>query len=503
VLYRAVRRLAGPVAGIAAAGVLAASPAVMVLDRGNIPDTWMILLFVLAADSTVSAIRTGRWSSMVLAGVWVALAFQAKMLEAWLVLPALGLAYLLAGRGDLRARVGRIVVLGAAALVLSLSYMTVVTLVPQSQRPYVDGSSNNSIYHQVFAYNGFGRVGQSPPNVVAEHTLRTPIFGNVESPASADRLLRGGYGRDIGWLLPAAGIALVGILVARRRAPRTDLVRAGAVLWGTWLVVLGILLTFSTAINAYYSAALAPPIAALVAMGSVLAWEHRRRPVVALVAAGTVLVTMAYDAVTIPKAGTGLPSGLTGAAVVLGLAAAGVLGWSAWRQAARSGDGDRSGIGWVLAGATLLLVPIAACVSVVTETLGPFDTPFQPTAATAAIHQMFSAQTSPPGLTTLEAARRGAPYLMAAQTSIVASTYIYATGQEVVPLGGYAGTAPSPSARAIRAMIAAGDFRTALIATPSASASASVIHELCTPAGPPSSQTRFAWTQALKLYDCP
>ena len=39
---------------------------------------------------------TGRLQSLVLAGVWVGLAFQAKMLQAWIVLPALYLAYILA-----------------------------------------------------------------------------------------------------------------------------------------------------------------------------------------------------------------------------------------------------------------------------------------------------------------------------------------------------------------------------------------------------------------------
>ena len=100
VLFHAVRRLAGPTAALIAAFVLAASPATVTLDRGNIPDSLMILLVVLAADSTVTLILTGRWRSAVMAAVWVGLAFQAKMLEAWLFLPALGLAYLVAGRGD-------------------------------------------------------------------------------------------------------------------------------------------------------------------------------------------------------------------------------------------------------------------------------------------------------------------------------------------------------------------------------------------------------------------
>ena len=98
VLYRVVRRLSGALAGIVAAAVLVVSPATVLLNRGNIPDTLMILLLLLAADATVSAILSGRLRSLVVAGILVGLAFQAKMIEAWLVLPALALAYLVGAR---------------------------------------------------------------------------------------------------------------------------------------------------------------------------------------------------------------------------------------------------------------------------------------------------------------------------------------------------------------------------------------------------------------------
>ena len=140
VLYRAVRRLAGPVAAMVAAAVLVVSPATMTLDRGNIPDTLMVLCLVLAADATTTAILGGRWRSMLLAGLWVGLAFQAKMLEAWLVLPAIAVAVLVAGPGSAGAarRRHRRPGVGAAAVV-SLLWMTIVALTPAAGRPYVDG----------------------------------------------------------------------------------------------------------------------------------------------------------------------------------------------------------------------------------------------------------------------------------------------------------------------------------------------------------------------------
>ena len=57
----------------------------------------MILLLVLAADAVSAAIAgedgrfglaSGATGRLILAGVWVGLAFQAKMIEAWMVLPA-------------------------------------------------------------------------------------------------------------------------------------------------------------------------------------------------------------------------------------------------------------------------------------------------------------------------------------------------------------------------------------------------------------------------------
>ena len=171
----------------------------------------MILLVVLAADSTVTLILTGRWRSAVMAAAWVGLAFQAKMLQAWLFLPALGLACLVAGRGTNAQRLGRIAVMGATVAVVSLSYMTFVALTPASQRPYADGSSTNSIYHQVFVYNGFSRVGQhsSSPDELLGDTLGTAIFTQAAPPPAWNRLLTASYGRDTGWLLPAAVISAI------------------------------------------------------------------------------------------------------------------------------------------------------------------------------------------------------------------------------------------------------------------------------------------------------
>ena len=171
VLFRAVRRLAGPVAAVTAAAVLALAPATVALNRGNISDTLMVLLLVLAADATVTAVLTGRALSALLAGVWVGLAFQAKMLEAWLVLPALGAAYLLCGPRSVRRRIAHLAGMAAAAVAVSLSWMSLVSVLPASGRPYVDGSPDDSLFQQVFVYNGFGRLHQVSPNQLLNQAI--------------------------------------------------------------------------------------------------------------------------------------------------------------------------------------------------------------------------------------------------------------------------------------------------------------------------------------------
>lgn len=247
ILYRAVRRLAGPVAGIAAAITLAASPATVLLARGNIPDSLMILLLVLAADATSKAIATGSRRGLLLAGVWVGLAFQAKMLDAWLVVPALLLAYLVSGAEDTRRR--RLVscaLAGVVTVAVSLSYMLVVTIWPASHRPYIDGSSDNSVFQQVFVYNGIDRFRElatlgravGPPAPFLEKFIQPNVPSVVSDSVQPGigRLLTGWFGHDGGWLLPLTVVALASLLYLYRRQ-RTHPVLGACLLWGTWFVV--------------------------------------------------------------------------------------------------------------------------------------------------------------------------------------------------------------------------------------------------------------------------
>jgi 4-amino-4-deoxy-L-arabinose transferase-like glycosyltransferase len=448
-----VQRLAGPVAAIVAALVLAVSPATVALDRGNISDTAMVLLVVLAADAMVSALTGERTRSLLLVGIWVGLAFQTKMIEAWLVLPSLGLAYLVAAPGTWRRRLIGIGAVGTVTAAVSLSWMTVVSLVPTARRPYVDGSQTDSLFHQVFVYNGFGRLDQASPNQLLTQSIG---IGRLTSAAPTwDRLFAGSFGRDTGWMLPAALIALVIGLVARRGKPRVDLVRAGLIMWGGWLLVLAAVFTASSTINSYYTAALSPAVGAVLGIGIVQAWEHRTSLVTRLIVAGIVLITAGYVAWLLPAAGTGVAPWLAPVVMIIGLAAA--TGVVVFGRTTSKSHGARAAFGACLI--AVLLVPAVASTSIVANRLGPFDTPFQPVVVTNYTRVLFGRSVAvADGIPILIRTQGSAPDLLATQTSALAAPYIYQSGREVLPIGGFTGTIPVPTLTSLKAMVAEGDF---------------------------------------------
>jgi 4-amino-4-deoxy-L-arabinose transferase-like glycosyltransferase len=455
VLYRAVRQAAGPPAGLMAAGLLAISPATVALNRGNVSDTLMILLAVLAADSIISAVITGRWRPLLLAGLWVGLAFQAKMLEAWLVLPALAGCYLLAAPGGWLQRARRCGAMALLAVVISLSWMSLVTIWPAGSRPYIDGSTDNSAFQQVFVYNGFGRLDQATPDQLVNRTIRLGLA--ISPPPSWHRLLSGDLGRDTAWLLAAAVLALLAGLLARRRQPRTDLVRAGLVLWGIWLVTLFAVFSTATTINSYYTAALSPAVAGLLSIGLMLAWQHRERAWSWLALGAVVLATAGYATWLLPASGTGLPGWLRPAAIAVAAAAVCcVAAAAAYRRAVALAT-----VALTLAAAAALIVPAAASAAVVQSGLGPFETPFESARETADITALLSAGFQVKGsLVTLEIANAAFPYLMATQTAVLAAPFIWASGREVVPIGGFTGTIPEPTLATLQNLI-----RTGFVAT--------------------------------------
>lgn len=89
------------------------------------------------------------------------------MLQAWMILPALGIGYLIAAPTRLRPRVGQIAAAGAVMLAVSLSWIMLYTITPAADRPYIDGSTTNNAFSMPFGYNGLERFGIKLPVAVS------------------------------------------------------------------------------------------------------------------------------------------------------------------------------------------------------------------------------------------------------------------------------------------------------------------------------------------------
>jgi 4-amino-4-deoxy-L-arabinose transferase-like glycosyltransferase len=401
----------------------------------------------------------------------------------------------------------------------------------------------------VFGYNGLERFGISVPGSVA--SFGGGRTASVAGPAGAAgtqynaggflgrsggwaKLAGGRFGPEVGWLYPLALLTLICGLAWRGRARRTDQLRAGLVMWGTWLITFGVIYSVMSNIpHTAYVASLAPPLAALSGTGIVLFWRWYRSgsrawwllPLAvavevawayylwsgyrgflpwlapaAIVAGGIAIVVMAATRLSLvarlPRVSRrGLvTAGVAAGAVGVAAMRAAPVAWSAsvldaryagssfdasagpaggfgpggggvrggggfgaeaggfrpgrFGEVGRSGDfpggGSFPGGGNAPGGEPGRVI----------EAGGPgaaggglFDTA---TTLSSGQEQLYRY---------LTAHRDGARYLFAVQGWTDAGPYILATGQAVLPMGGFSGSVPEPTLGRVKQLVAAGQLR--------------------------------------------
>ena len=269
-----VRRTFGGPASIIAGLVTALTPAAVLIFRYNNPDALLTMLFAGAAYAFIRALETDKLRWLALTGVLVGMAFETKLLQGFLVLPAFAIVYAIAGRGSWRRRLAGLTVSAVAVVAASSWWVLGMTLIPTAARAYVGGSTDSTALNLVLGYDGLGRIfGAS-----AGAGQGAGQGANFSGTPGILRLFNSELGGQIGWLLPLSLVGLVAGLVARFRAPRTDLARAAFLMWGLWLAVHAVVFSFmSGVIHSYYVVAMAPAVGALVGGGVVAMWRARAR----------------------------------------------------------------------------------------------------------------------------------------------------------------------------------------------------------------------------------
>ena len=298
-LYDLVRRRFGRIAGFVGGFALATTPIVVAVSRHNNPDELLVLCSVAALWFAVRALETRRTRWLVLSGIAVGLGFETKMVVALMVVPGIALAWMWTSSPSLRERLvalRQLLAGGLAMVIVGGAWPLLVTLTPAVDRPWISGTSDNSIWSLIFGYNGLGRVaGQSggPPDGGGGPGGGggNLLFGGSTGPF---RLLQSGLGDQAGWLLGFALVAGLGLLLAtrlRRRDPRTG-----------WLIAVGgafvttaVAFSFADGIfHPYYVSLLAPFTAALIGAGvaQMLPGDRRARVFAPLVIGAGVITEL-------------------------------------------------------------------------------------------------------------------------------------------------------------------------------------------------------------------
>jgi 4-amino-4-deoxy-L-arabinose transferase-like glycosyltransferase len=292
VVYATVRRRFSAGTALLAGAALAITPVAALMFRFNNPDALLVLLLSLASYFTVRGVEDGRIRWVLWAGTMVGFAFLTKQLQAFLILPVLAGVYLWMAPPRFGKRLLHALAALGAVVVSAGWWVAIVELVPASMRPYIGGSQTNSFLELTFGYNGFGRLtGEEVGSVTGGGQATGGMWGST----GINRLFIGDIGGQITWLLPAGFALILVALLLLRRAPRVSVRRAIVVVFAGWLVVTFLAFSFMAGIfHAYYTVALAPPLAAVVAIGAGLLWHHRVKLWSRIVSAVVVLGTAGW-----------------------------------------------------------------------------------------------------------------------------------------------------------------------------------------------------------------
>ncbi|MDP4087186.1 MAG: glycosyltransferase family 39 protein, partial [Bacillota bacterium] len=323
-LYHLVSRVFGRGAGLLAALFLALTPIVVAADRTNEVDSMLMFVTLIATWALSKAIEKHHLRWLVLSFFIVGIGFNIKMMEAFLVLPAFYLFYLLTPHITWTKKLVNLLIASIVLMVVSLSWSMFVDSVPAKERPYVGSTQNNSEVTLAVGYNGINRlVGQQRGQHGNFHMglQQGQRFGNGNglrgthryggnngsssmgmSMNNSNRPSERNYSRNVGnfsagfgqtgnpgifrlfttpeldgqlsWLLPGAFISVIVLLWGTRFRTHLDRKRQTVVLWTVWVLTMFVFFSIAKRFSSYYMVMLAPGIAALSGAGFKQMWQQ-------------------------------------------------------------------------------------------------------------------------------------------------------------------------------------------------------------------------------------
>jgi 4-amino-4-deoxy-L-arabinose transferase-like glycosyltransferase len=506
VIAFSIKNLYGPRAGLIAGFLVAGVPVAIAVARSNQPESMFVLMLSLALWQGLKAFKLSSRKHLIFAGAWIAAAFQMYMIVAWAVWPALILAWFFTEQ-KLGKKIVDLAIAGFTSLGLSLLWIVVVWLTPAANRPYVGGTYKNSPWEMVFGYNALGRFSSDAgSSSSASYRSFTPPFGGS---AGIGRLFNYQLSGQVSWLIPATVVAIVALLVMREK-------RAITIFLAGWFLTLAVMFSAVAGLHQFYVTAMVIPMVALVAMAIEIALRVESKIWIATIVGVTALwaisvgfmysnyltavpyLQLAIAVMTL--AGLFLSFAFLSKPVAKGLLTAGILGSLTLTPAAWAVDvaNHPSSIN-PAAGPTELQMsmgggPQGGGIQGGPQGLGMPGGPgmggFNPGQMPGSGQRpqfggqrpqfggqrpQFGGQqgsgamggrggfgqqaTNTALISYLKANRGNAKYLVAVFGAQTAAPIINATGENVLPIGGFDGSDPAPTLEAFKKMVASGEVK--------------------------------------------
>ncbi len=507
-LFHLVRSRFGSSAGLLSALLLAMTPVWVAVNRTNNIDSCLVLVLLLAAWALLKAAEEGNRRLLFLSATLIGLAFNVKMLAAYVVLPTFFVAYFFAAPQHWPRRLIHLGMATIIGLATSLPWVLMYELTPAEDRPFVGSSHQNSMLELVIGHNAMNRFvspakysradapgqgTQRATNAGTESPLRAPAEGRtfnelsrlfVRTPTGPLRLAAGQLAGQVGWLFPFAAFALV--MGARQNRLRRPLTARHLFLlfWCCWvLVYAGVYSYLGGIIHFYYLSTMAPALAALAGIGIVGLWtDYRQRTSYAPLLPVTLLMTVFWQLYieasalnwtlgTLTRQSANWQSWLHGALISGTVTAAAGLIYFLFRPLANQVARVISLGSLVLGLLALLAVPFAWTLSAVvlpTPGLLPSADLYRMVASSHGAEVRLRSRSDQfvdisRLVAFLKINRKGEQYLIATSTAQLAAPIIIDTGQAVMARGGFHGLDPAVSPETLAQMVAAKRVRFAML----------------------------------------
>lgn len=250
------------------------TPIVVAVSRNNTIDMQLIFVLLLSAMFLLKYIDTTKTKFLLLAGFLVGIGFNIKMLQAYLIIPAFAITYLLFSKTNTKQKIFQCIITTFIIIIVSFSWATIADITPSSQRPYIDNTSSNSVFELIAGNNGMFRVlgDETLDNTIissnsqdkGKHSFNSIYqFDDYIGNPSIFRFFTESIYGQISWLIIFA-LSFI-IMYIKKIKINKNTQNAFFTLWSTWFISMFLFFSFAGFFHRYYLVMIAPSICILAA----------------------------------------------------------------------------------------------------------------------------------------------------------------------------------------------------------------------------------------------